>query len=79
MLEGLSRALKEAIGTSGLQRYKIGFTCNLSHLLYVHDILIFGEGSKRKATELKEFLETLYCLKHAVKLGEIYHIYIGNP
>ena len=49
-------------------------------IYFMGNILIFGEGSKRGSYKIKQILrDLLYHLRHEGKLGEIYHIYIGNP
>eukprot|EP01018_Ginkgo_biloba_P004985 Gb_28741 [translate_table: standard] len=58
--EGLSRALGEAKITGQLKGIKIGGSTYLTHLLFVDDILLFCEGSRRDIMKLKEILD-LYC------------------
>jgi hypothetical protein len=43
-----------------LKGIRIGRSVFLSHLLFVNDILLFCDGSRRDAMKLKEILD-LYC------------------
>jgi hypothetical protein len=58
--EGLSRGLNEAKRSGSFKERKIGNNCYLSHLLFMDDIIILCNGSRRDALKLKELLY-LYC------------------
>eukprot|EP01018_Ginkgo_biloba_P002192 Gb_33330 [translate_table: standard] len=58
--EGLSRALGEAKRSGQLKGIKIGGSTYLTHLLFVDDILLFCEGTRRDVMKLKEVLNR-YC------------------
>lgn len=60
-VEVLCRALKEALRVGNVKGIKVGNACTLTHLLFMDDILIFCDGSRRDAEKLKEIMD-LYCL-----------------
>ena len=57
--DGSSRALLNTKRIGVLKGIKIGSN-NLSHLLFVNNILLFCDGFKQDASKLKEVLD-LYC------------------
>jgi hypothetical protein len=63
IVEGLSRLIKEAIENGSFKGICIGPTCNITHLLFVDDILIFCEGTRRIVEKFKNILE-LFCKLH---------------
>ena len=55
VVKGLSRALLDAKRRGLFEGIKIATNLNITHLLFVDDILIFCKGSIRKAKRLKNF------------------------
>ena len=53
--EGLSRALLDEKRRGLFEGIKISTNLNITHLLFVDDILIFCKGSIREAERLKNF------------------------
>jgi hypothetical protein len=60
MVEGISRLIKKTLENGRLKGINIGTTCNITHLLFVDDILIFFEGTRRVIEKFKNILE-LFC------------------
>jgi hypothetical protein len=60
IVEGLSRLIKEVATHGSFKGICIGPTCNITHLLFVDDILIFCEGTRRVVEKFKNILE-LFC------------------
>jgi hypothetical protein len=56
VVEGLSRALSEAKRTGSFSGIKISPSLQVTHLLFVDDILIFNSGSRTEAETLKNIL-----------------------
>jgi hypothetical protein len=56
----LSRLIKEASKNGSFKGVNIGTTCNITHLLFVDDILIFYEGTRRVIEKFKGILD-LFC------------------
>jgi hypothetical protein len=50
---GSSRLLKEASENGRFKEICIGLACNITHLLFVDDILIFYEASRRIVEKFK--------------------------
>lgn len=61
LLNTPSRVLTNARKNGSFKGVKIGGSFYLSHLLFVDNILIFHDGSRRDVKKLKEILE-LYCV-----------------
>ena len=55
--EGLSRALKEAIRLGNFTGLQLAQNLNISHLLFIDDILIFCSGSVRDLRTLDDILK----------------------
>jgi hypothetical protein len=60
IVEGLSRLLKEVEGNGSIKGVPIGVSCNITHLLFVDDILIFCEGTRRVIEKFKGIMD-LFC------------------
>jgi len=60
VFEGLSRLLKELEGNDSIKGVPIDITCNITHLLFVDNILFFCEGIRRIIEKLKGIME-LFC------------------
>jgi hypothetical protein len=58
--EGLSRILKEEEGNGSIKWVPIGVSCNITHLLFVDDILNFCEGTRRVIKKFKGIMD-LFC------------------
>jgi hypothetical protein len=64
--KGLSRFLKEAFENSSIKGINIDTSSNIPHLLFVDDILIFYEGSRRDIEKFKDIMDLFYkalCMK----------------
>eukprot|EP01018_Ginkgo_biloba_P034237 Gb_24170 [translate_table: standard] len=59
-VEGFNRAPLEAKRSGAIKGIKVGSSLCLTHLLFVDDILLFCDGSRRDALKLREVLD-LYC------------------
>jgi hypothetical protein len=57
VVEGLSRALEEAKRQGEFQGIYISQNLQITHLLFVDDVLIFFNGSRGDADKLNEILE----------------------
>jgi hypothetical protein len=68
VVEGLSRALIYVKRLGPLKGIRLGISVSLSHFLFVDDILLFCNGSKRDALELKDILD-LYCMAIGMKVN----------
>jgi hypothetical protein len=55
MAEGLSRIIKEVVKHGSFKWICIGPTCDITHLFFVDDIMIFCEGTRRMVEKLKTF------------------------
>jgi hypothetical protein len=60
VVEELSRLIKEASKNGSFKGVNIGTTYNITHLLFVDDILIFCEGTRRVIEKFKSILD-LFC------------------
>jgi hypothetical protein len=58
---GLIKVLIEAKNIGAMNGIRMGGDLYISHLLFVYDILLFCNGSRRDALKLKETME-LYCM-----------------
>jgi len=56
-VEGLSRLIKEVAIHGSFEVVCITLACNITHLLFVDDILIFHEGIIRVVKNFKNILE----------------------
>ena len=65
----LSRAILDAKTRGLFEGIKITTNLNITHLLFVDDILIFCNGSIRDAEKLSEILH-LFCKSIGMKLNE---------
>jgi hypothetical protein len=63
IVEGLSRLLKEALENGSFKGVIIGQSYNITHLLFVDDILIFYEGSRRVVEKFKVIMD-LFVRQH---------------
>jgi len=68
IIEDLSRALLEARRTGGLKGIKLGKSLYLTYLVFVDDVLLFYDGSRRDACKSKEILE-LYKTAIGMKIN----------
>jgi hypothetical protein len=59
-IKGLSKSLKEAIGNGSYNRINVGNSCYVTHFLFVDDILILCEDSRRVVEKLKEIIDLFY-------------------
>lgn len=66
--KGLSRASLATKRSSSLKGILIGNSLQLSHLLFVDDVLLFCDGSWRDAYKLKEDFD-LYCIATSMKVN----------
>ena len=57
VIEGLCREILEEKRTRATKGIKVGRTCFLINLLFVDDVLLFCDGTIRKAWKLKEILD----------------------
>jgi hypothetical protein len=57
-VEGLSRAILEAKRLGSFSGIKISQTLQITHLLFVDDVLIFSFGSRRDVETLKKHLKS---------------------
>jgi hypothetical protein len=57
IVEGLSRLLKEAKGNGSIKWVLIGVSCNITHPLFVNDILILCKGTKRVIENSKGIMD----------------------
>jgi hypothetical protein len=79
--KGLVISLKEALRVGTIKDIHIGSSCTSSHLLFVDDIFIFYEGSRRGETRLKEIIELYYiAIGMYVNMGKstIFYIVMFN-
>ena len=53
--EGLSKIVIEAKREGSLKGINIGNFVNLTHLLFLDDVLLFGKGSLKEAKNTKKF------------------------
>jgi hypothetical protein len=60
VVEGLSRLIKEVAYRGSFKGICIGLACNITHLLFMDDILIFCECTRRIVEKFKNILE-LFC------------------
>jgi hypothetical protein len=58
--EGLSRSIAEAKTEGSIKRIRVADSVFITQLLFVDDILLFGQGSLRELKKYKELLDT-YC------------------
>jgi hypothetical protein len=68
IVEGLSRLLKEAFENGSFKGVNIGTSCNITHLLFVDDILIFCEGSRRVVEKFRDIMD-LFCKVTCMKIN----------
>jgi hypothetical protein len=68
VVEGLSRLLKEAMDNDSFKGVHIGTSCNVTHLLFVDDILIFYEGTKRVIEKFRDIMP-LFCKATGVTIN----------
>jgi hypothetical protein len=61
VVEVLSRLIKEANKDRNFKGVNIGGNCHVTHLIFIDDILIFYEGSRRTTEKLKEIFN-LFCM-----------------
>jgi hypothetical protein len=66
--EGLSMLIKEDRRKGDIKGIKVSLTVILTHLLFVDDILIFGEGSVQELKALSDILD-LYCKETSMELN----------
>ena len=59
-MEGLTRLIKEAQLDGRLDRVKISIVTRITHILFVHDVLLFGKVSIEEWSIYKEVLD-LFC------------------
>jgi hypothetical protein len=57
--KGLSRLTKEATDRGSLKRICYGPSCNITHILFVDDIMIFCESTRRVVEKFKSILDLL--------------------
>jgi hypothetical protein len=78
VVEGISRAIIDVKSFGSFKGVKIGGTFFLSHILFMYDILIFYDGSRRDFLKLKEILD-LYCvsIRMMVNLGKSIIFFVG--
>jgi hypothetical protein len=60
VVEGISKATLDYKRRGSIKGIKIGITLHLTHLLFVDDVLLFGNGSSREAKIFKEILDLYY-------------------
>jgi hypothetical protein len=66
--KGLSRLLKEAYENGSFKGINIDTSCNITHILFVDDILIFCEGSRRVLEKFKD-IKDLFCKASSMKVN----------
>jgi hypothetical protein len=59
--KGLNRDIIESNRTGDLTGLQIGRAINLTHFLFVDDVLLYDDGTRRDVIKLKE-IQYLYCL-----------------
>jgi hypothetical protein len=60
IVEGLSKLLKEASDNHSFKGVCIGPTCNITRFLFVDDIMILCEGTRRIVEKFKNILELFF-------------------
>ena len=68
MVEELSWLMKDARGKGELKGVKITPSVTLCHLLFVDDVLLFGDGMVQELRKLKDILD-LYCKVAGMQLN----------
>jgi hypothetical protein len=68
VVEGLSRSIKEATKTGNIKGINVGTSYYVTHLLFIDDILIFCEGTRRMVENLREIIN-LFCEATSMKLN----------
>jgi hypothetical protein len=68
VVEGLNISFREASTSGSFKCILVGNSCHVSHLLFVDDILIFCNGSKRMLYKLKEIMD-LFCETTSMKIN----------
>jgi hypothetical protein len=68
VIEGISRLIKEAKEVGNFRGINIGGNCCVAHLLFIDDILILCEGSRRMVEKLKDMIELL-CMFMGMKIN----------
>jgi hypothetical protein len=56
----LSRLLKEALENGIFKGICIDEACNITYILFIDDVLIFYEGTKRIVEKFKNILDLLF-------------------
>jgi hypothetical protein len=66
--KGHNRSLKEAVGFGNIKGINVGTSYNVTHLLFVDEILIFHEGTRRMVKKLRGIIN-LFCEVKGITLN----------
>jgi hypothetical protein len=66
--KGLSRLLKEVEGKGSIKRVHIGVSCNITHLLFVDDILVLFEDTRIFIKRFKGIMD-LFCKENRMVIN----------
>jgi hypothetical protein len=79
IVKGLSRLLKEASENGSFKGICIGLACNITHLLFMDDIMIFCEGSRRIVKKFKNILDLFYkATSMIINLDKSTIVHVGH-